>query len=159
VCAHLICADGVASGVRTFQFGALETLLGYRHRDTTSRSYADAVARLALDVQIPGGGRFDLAGVSYRRPAYGGSFLANWNRARNFSTMRPGLTGVLGLAIGAKEMEPEYVGIVPSNVEATTTAYAFLKLYRCLRFGVGCESPDDGPAGAPVVHRLEPVGA
>jgi hypothetical protein len=159
VCAHYVCAGGVASGVRTFQFGALETLLGYGHGDATSQSYADALARIALEVQIAGAGRFDVAGVSYLRPAYVGAFLTNWNRTLDFSSMRPGLTGILGIAIGAKEMKPEYVGIVPSNVEATTTAYAFLKLYRCLRFNVGCQRPDDRAARAPLDHSLQPVGA
>jgi hypothetical protein len=136
------CAFGRASGVRTFQFGALETLLGYRFGDEVGRSYADAVARIALDVQVRGDGLVRTGGATYYRPAAIGSFYLNWDRDLRLSLGRsvPGRSLARGL-YERLDMEPEYRGLIASNAETTLTGYAFLVLYRCERYGVGCRVP------------------
>ena len=133
------CAFGRASGVRTFQFGALETLLGYRFGDGVGRSYADAVARIAVDVQIRGDSLVRTQDATYYRPAAVGSFYLNWDRGLRLSLGRS--VPARSLARGLYErldMQPEYRGLIASNAETTLTAYAFLVLYRCERYGVGC---------------------
>ena len=82
------CFFGRASGVRTFQFGALETLLGYRFGDGIGRSYADAVARIALAVQVRGDSLVRTSGSTYYRPAALGSFYLNWDRGLRLSLGR-----------------------------------------------------------------------
>jgi hypothetical protein len=135
------CDFGRASGVRTFQFGGLETLLGYRFGDRVGRSYADAVARIALDVQVRDDSLVRTTDTTYYRPAAVGSFYLNWDRGLRLSLGR----AVRGrsLARGLYErldMAPEYRGVIASNAETTLTAYAFLVLYRCERYGAGCRA-------------------
>jgi hypothetical protein len=126
-----------ASGVRTFEFGALETLLGYHFDDAVARSYADAVARVALSVQVRDDAILRTEHGAYYRPAARGSFYLGWNTARMLSS---GST-LEKLVHALFDMPSEYLGLVPSNSETTLTAYAFLKLYRCERYGVGCRAP------------------
>jgi hypothetical protein len=37
-------------------------------------------------------------------------------------------------------MPPEYLGPKPTDSETTFDAYAFLLVYRCARYGVGCQA-------------------
>jgi hypothetical protein len=137
------CFLGRASGVRTFQFGALETLLGYRFGDAVGRSYADAVARIALDVQVRDDSLVRAQNATFYRPAALGSFYLNWDRGRRLALGRsvPGRSLARGL-YERLDMPPEYRGVIASNAETTLTAYAFLVLYRCERYGVGCRAPE-----------------
>ena len=138
----LYCSSRYASGIRTFQFGALETLLGYRFGDEVSRSYADTMARIALAVQVRDDGLVRSDRGTYNRPATVGSFYLNWDRARRLRLGRSGVARLLvGVLYSNLDMAPEYRGVIPSNAETTLTAYAFLTLYRCQRFRVGCGKP------------------
>jgi putative flippase GtrA/transposase-like protein len=129
-----------ASAIRTFQFGALETLLAYRFGQNVSRSYADAIARIALAVQVHDDGLIRSEHGSYYRPATIGSFYLKWDSADRLSFPHPGASqSLIGLLYKNFDMPAEYGGIIPSNAESTLTAYAFLVLYRCERYRVGCE--------------------
>jgi hypothetical protein len=133
-----------SSGVRTFQFGALETLLGYRFGDGISRSYADAIARIALAVQVRENGIVRSDGRAFYRPVSIGSFYLGWDHALRLSS-----GGAFVAPVHAHfDMPAEYIGVIPSNAETTLTAYAFLVRYRCERFGVGCSaiSAEHGPS-------------
>jgi hypothetical protein len=44
-------------------------------------------------------------------------------------------------------MPPEYLGLRPTDSETGFDAYAFLALYRCARYQVGCKLV--GAAGGP----------
>ena len=135
------CLLGRASGVRTFQFGALETLLGYRFGDDVGRSYADAVARIALAVQVRDDSLVRTSGSTYYRPAAVGSFYLNWDRGLRLSLGRTVRGRSLARGLYERlDMAPEYRGVIASNAETTLTAYAFLVLYRCERYDVGCRA-------------------
>ena len=135
------CFYSRASGVRTFQFGALETLLGYRFGDGVARSYADALARIALDVQVREDSLVHTQDATYYRPAAVGSFYLNWDRGRRLTLGRsvPGRSLVRGV-YEQLDMAPEYRGLIASIAERSLTAYAFLVLYRCQRYGAGCRA-------------------
>jgi hypothetical protein len=140
-CLPAMCESGSASGIRTFEFGALETMLGYRFGDRISRSYADAAARIALDVQVGSDGTVRAEAGSFYRPAAAGSFYLAWNHNKQADT-----AGSLADNVSrALNMRPEYAGLVVSNTETTLTAYAFLVDYRCKRYGVGCPTSSSGP--------------
>jgi hypothetical protein len=127
--------DGWASGVRTFQFGALQALLGYRHGDPISRAYSDRVARIALAVQVPESGLVSRADAGpLLRPAAAGSFYVAWDRRLRLAST----AGAISKLSDSFNMPPEYRGAIASNSETSLTAYAFLSLYRCVRFGAGC---------------------
>jgi len=138
-CSPLGCDRERASGLRTFAFGALETLLGYEYGELTRRAYADNVARLALSVQIDDDAvvREGAHGVAYRPPLRGG-FYTYWNRQLRFQ--RP--DGVAQATIDRLGMPPEYLGLVPTDSESTFDAYAFLVLYRCVKYSAGCRAED-----------------
>lgn len=130
----LYSCDRSASGVRTFQFGALETLLGYRYGDAISRRYADAAAASMLRAQVGASGIVATDQGRYYRPAARGGFLLGWDRSYH-EVLTKSLPSRLADTF---EMPPEYTGVIASNSETTLTAYAFLSLYRCLRYSVGC---------------------
>ena len=134
-CTPVSC-DAWASGVRTFQFGALETSLGYHYGDRISRAYADAAARLALDVQVRENGLVHTTTGTYLRPAVVGGFYTGWDARHRLAANRNGL----GRVLDHLDMPAEYRGLVPSNSETTLTAYAFLVHYRCARYRVGCQT-------------------
>jgi hypothetical protein len=133
-CLPAQCEHNSASGVRTFEFGALETMLGYMYGDRISRTYADAVAALALKAQIRRNGIVRTDHGTFYRPAAIGSFLLNWD-----SMLRGNFDQSLTTRVTADlSMPPEYTGIIASNTETTITAYAFLASYRCARYRIGC---------------------
>jgi hypothetical protein len=148
-CLPAYCERTSASGVRTFEFGALEAMLGYRDRDTISRSYADSVAALALRVQVAPDGIIHADQGPFYRPAAAGSFYLGWDhddRAHLTDSLLSKVTNELN-------MPPEYTGIITSNSESTITAYAFLVAYRCVRYDTGCDRSSalmfDQPRQAP----------
>jgi hypothetical protein len=132
------CKDGQASGIRTFQFGALSTLLGYQYGRPASRAYADAVARLVLDVQVGDDAVVRTARGDFYRPAHRGSFYLAWDASLRHREDKPYAYRLLDRALN---MPDEYGGVLVSNMETTHDAYAFLVLYRCKKYGVAC-----GPA-------------
>jgi hypothetical protein len=134
-CTPLGCDSQRASALRTFTFGMLETVLGYRSGEVGRRVYADAVANLALSVQIGDDGVVRAADRVAFRPALRGGFLSYWNRDRRY--LKP--SGIAQSVADRFNMPPEYLGLRPTDSETGFDAYAFLALYRCARYQVGCQ--------------------
>jgi hypothetical protein len=134
-CTPFGCDQQRASALRTFAFGMLETVLGYHSGQLERRAYADAVAGLALSVQIGDDGVVRTADRVAYRPALRGGFLSYWNRDRRY--LKPG--GVAQAVADRFNMPPEYLGLRPTDSETGFDAYAFLALYRCARYRVGCK--------------------
>jgi hypothetical protein len=134
-CTPFGCDQERASALRTFAFGMLETVLGYRSGQLDRRPYADAVAGLALSVQIGDDGVVRTADRVAYRPALRGGFLSYWNRDRRY--LKPG--GLAQAVADRFNMPPEYLGVRPTDSETVFDAYAFLALYRCARYKVGCK--------------------
>lgn len=134
-CVPGYCDGAVVSGIRTFEFGALEAMLGYVYHDRISRDYADAVAALALEVQVGHDAVIQTDRGSFYRPAAEGSFYYAWDKGdRADLDASPG-----DKVVDQFNMPPEYTGILVSNAETTITAYAFLVDYRCVRYRIGCD--------------------
>jgi hypothetical protein len=134
-CTPIGCDRERASALRTFTFGMLETVLGYNGGEMDRRPYADAVAHLALSVQIGDDGVVRAADRVAYRPAQRGGFLSYWNRDRRY--LKP--TGVVQTVADHFNMPAEYLGLRPTDSETSFDAYAFLALYRCARYQVGCK--------------------
>jgi hypothetical protein len=134
-CTPLGCDRERASALRTFTFGMLETVLGYRGGELHRRAYADAVAHLALAVQIGQDGVVRSADRAAYRPALRGGFLSYWDRDRHY--LRP--SGITQAVVDRFNMPPEYLGLKPTDSETSFDAYAFLVLYRCAKYRAGCE--------------------
>jgi hypothetical protein len=134
-CTPLGCDGQRASALRTFTFGMLETVLGYRGGEVGRRVYADAVANLALSVQIGDDGIVRGADRVAYRPALRGGFLSYWDRDRRYR--KP--SGIAQSVADRFNMPPEYLGLRPTDSETGFDAYAFLALYRCARYQVGCK--------------------
>jgi hypothetical protein len=134
-CTPLGCDRERASALRTFTFGMLETVLGYGSGQVGRRQYADAVANLALRVQIGDDGVVRAADRVAYRPALRGGFLSYWNRDRRY--LKP--SGVVQAVADRFNMPPEYLGLRPTDSETGFDAYAFLAMYRCARYKVGCK--------------------
>jgi len=145
-CTPLGCDRERASAVRTFTFGMLETVLGYSGGEVDRRHYADAVANLALRVQIGEDGVVRAADRVAYRPALRGGFLSYWDADRRY--LKP--AGVVQAMADRFNMPPEYLGLRPTDSETGFDAYAFLALYRCAKYQVGCKlvgsaSPTNAP--------------
>jgi hypothetical protein len=134
-CTPLGCDRERASAVRTFTFGMLETVLGYNGGEIDRRHYADAVANLALRVQIGEDGVVRAADRVAYRPALRGGFLSYWDADRRYR--KP--AGVVQAMADRFNMPPEYLGLRPTDSETGFDAYAFLALYRCAKYQVGCK--------------------
>jgi hypothetical protein len=134
-CTPLGCDRERASALRTFAFGMLETVLGYSNGELSRRRYADAVASLALSVQVGDDGVVRAADRVAYRPALRGGFLSYWDRDRRY--LRP--SGLAQAVADRFNMPPEYLGLKPTDSETGFDAYAFLALYRCARYEVGCQ--------------------
>jgi hypothetical protein len=134
-CTPVGCDRHRASALRTFTFGMLETVLGYSAGQLGRRPYADAVAGLALSVQIGDDGVVRAADRVAYRPALRGGFLSYWDRDRRY--LKP--SGVVQAVADRFNMPPEYLGLRPTDSETGFDAYAFLALYRCARYKVGCK--------------------
>ena len=134
-CTPLACDKERASALRTFTFGMLETVLGYNGGEVGRRRYADAVANLALRVQIGQDGVVRAADRVAYRPALRGGFLSYWDADRRY--LKP--TGLVQAMADRLNMPPEYLGLRPTDSETGFDAYAFLALYRCAKYQVGCK--------------------
>jgi hypothetical protein len=134
-CTPLGCDRERASALRTFSFGMLETVLGYNGGEIGRRHYADAVANLALRAQIGSDGVVRAADRVAYRPALRGGFLSYWDAEHRY--LKP--TGVVQAMADRFNMPPEYLGLRPTDSETGFDAYAFLALYRCAKYQVGCK--------------------
>jgi hypothetical protein len=128
------CHTAQASALRTFHFGVLETILGYRYHDTRSARYADAVARQALEAQVGSDGIIRTPNGDLFRPVQTGAFPIYWDRSGRF--VPP--AGLTQAATTRLSMPPEYAGQLPSDTETTLDGWAFVTTYRCLAKHVGC---------------------
>ncbi len=136
MCNPIGCNYDIASGIRTFSFGALETRLGYGYGRQISRDYADTVARLALEVQIGDDQTLLMAdGGTFYRPAQKGAFYLSWDASMRYAKSEPFGYGYLNDLLN---MPDEYRGVLVSNMETTLDTYAFLVLYRCKKYDIGC---------------------
>ena len=133
-CTPLGCDRERASALRTFAFGMLETVLGYSGGEVGRRGYADAVASLALRVQIGSDGVVRAADRVAYRPALRGGFLSYWDAGTRYR--KP--AGLAQTMADRLNMPPEYLGLRPTDSETSFDAYAFLALYRCAKYQVGC---------------------
>src|SRR5918995_1756696 len=124
-CTPLACDKERASALRTFTFGMLETVLGYNGGEVGRRRYADAVANLALRVQIGQDGVVRAADRVAYRPALRGGFLSYWDAEGRY--LKP--TGLVQAMADRLNMPPEYLGLRPTDSETGFDAYAFLALY------------------------------
>ncbi|WP_454481816.1 hypothetical protein [Arthrobacter sp. MAHUQ-56] len=139
-CTPLGCESHRVSGLRTFLFGTLETMLGYRLGQTDRQRYADAVAAQAIAAQVGASGVIKKEdGQTLLRPVQAGAFPIFWDNDTRFVPT----TGITQVVTDMMSMPPEYAGVAVSNSETTLDGYAFLTTYRCARFGYGC-SPTAG---------------
>jgi hypothetical protein len=110
-CVPGYCDQTAASAIRTFEFGALEAMLGYRYHDSISRRYADAVAALALKVQVEPDAILRTAQGRFYRPAAAGSYYYAWNQ-RYRADLTPSFADEV---VDELNMPPEYNGIIVST--------------------------------------------
>jgi len=144
MCSPIGCNYGLASGVRTFNFGALETMLGYGYGRQKSRSHADAVARLALEVQVGDNDMLLMAdGSTFYRPAQKGAFYLSWDGSMQYAQNMPFGYEYLNDLLN---MSSEYRGVLVSDMETSFNAYAFLVLYRCEKYKIGCATGEPKPS-------------
>lgn len=138
-CSPLGCDTTKASGLRTFAFGALETLLAYRFGEAGRRRYADAAATAAIAAQIRADGIINAPNRTWVRPAQAGAYPIYWSARYQFVPLSGPLKDISDLL----SMPPEYTGLIVSDSETTFDGWAFLTTYRCARFNIDCaEIPD-----------------
>lgn len=141
-----------ASAVRTNAFMVLETVLGYKYGDTTSRSYADALLPIMMQTQWglfnDGEGYTDENGRVVRPQHRGGQLLA-WLRLNPAQAAGIGeVTFAYGLPprtllndiIDAFSMPKEVEGVVPTNSESTLTYIQSLRVYLYYKYGIAYPS-------------------
>jgi hypothetical protein len=128
-----------ASCVRTAVFLALETLLGYKYGDATSRAWADRCASIAQQVQwgvhpFPRycGAYADLGTIC--RPQYQGSFFINWVPSSPLYKV-PVATSWIDY-LDFLGLPPEEPGVIPSNTESTAVMLQALRIYLYYKYGV-----------------------
>jgi hypothetical protein len=138
-CNPLGCDTSRASGLRTFAFGTVETLLGYRFGQNDRRRYADAAAAAAIAAQIRASGIIRAPRRTWVRPAQAGAYPVYWNARHQFIPLSGSLQAISDLL----SMPAEYTGLIVSDSETTFDGWAFLTTYRCARFKIDCaEIPD-----------------
>lgn len=132
------CDSASTSTLRTVLFGMLETDLGFRRGDETSRTYADAVAASVLDDQVGPDGLIPTTtlGTLYRPDQVGGFYThVSGDESGEPSSFTRRQMSSLAAAL---DIRPEYAGEIATNAETTLATYAFLVRYRCARYGTGC---------------------
>lgn len=129
-----------SSGVRTNAFLVLETLLGYKHGDATSRSYADSCADILIQVQWGSPpftayqGETADNGLLTRPPHHGGQLLC-WKTGGSFIYSLPPQS-FLDDVMDWLSMPKEEQGVVPTNLESTATYLQALRVYLYYKYGV-----------------------
>lgn len=130
-----------SSGVRTNVFLVLETLLGYKYGDATSRGFADQTAILLLDTQwgtnsnsMYQGDTADNA-VLLRSPQIGGQ-LIGWKRGSGSYPYALPPLNLLSDIVDLFAMPLETGGVVTTNAESTGTFLQALRVYMRYRYQV-----------------------
>ena len=121
-----------ASGVRTNAFLGLESLLGYKYNDATSRSYADQAAAILVQVQwgSPPWSKYwgETVNEGYLfRPIYYGGQLLMWVTGGSFPFSLP--VGITTEVSDMFNMPNETLMPLPTNSETTLSYWAALNLY------------------------------
>lgn len=134
----------IASSVRTDVFLVLETLLGYKYGDATSKSYADEAARIVAATQIDRGGWIwtDEDG-SVLRPTQRGGQLVAWRwvvaegetQPRYQMPARTILTDILDMV----SMPVEVQGVLATNSESTGLMVQALRVYGAYALGMSMQ--------------------
>jgi|GEM_PF-2588636 hypothetical protein len=127
-----------ASGVRTAAFLVLETILGYKYNDATSKQYADKAARALLSPQVKGDGvvkreNEDGSVTLLYRPKYIGAFYTAWN-GFNYVAKK----SVLQQLSDMFNQPDEHPDIKASNAETTIAIAQALRVYDCYNYGYNC---------------------
>jgi hypothetical protein len=131
----------VASGIRTSVFTILESILGYRHGDTTSRSYADASIQVEHMVQVKSDGIISLydagSGTTkqYERSNAIGGFYTSWKHPFIYVATISKLKQIFEWLFNHPD---ENGDIKPSNAETTFTSAQALRIYDCYKYGYNC---------------------
>ncbi len=128
-----------ASAVRTNVFAILETILGYKFGDITSRAYADQTMQILIQVQI-GEAPFPQYALETTedgyliRPNYAGAQFAGWTTGGSYPYGMPPRQFIAEL-IDQLGMPSEVEGVAPSNLETTATYMQALRVYEFFRWG------------------------
>lgn len=118
-----------SSGVRTNAFALLETFLGYKYNDTTSRSWADLTMSKLYQVQWgyapnPNNYGWAIGNGWLKRPAYNGSILLSWKAYPdiNYGYGLPDAQYLQDL-LDLFSMPAETLNKAPSNAETSISAW------------------------------------
>ena len=124
-----------ASSVRSAVFLVLETLLGYKYGDETSKYYADTLAQVLIDAQF-WNGYIETAdyGVIYR-PPFRGAFPLMWKTGGSYPYAMPPKS-VLEELIDMFNMPNETWDCIPSNIETVATILQALRVYLYYKYGI-----------------------
>ncbi|GIV73530.1 hypothetical protein [Caldilinea sp.] len=141
-----------ASAVRSNAFMVLETVLGYKYGDTTSRTYADALLPIMMQTQWglynDGEGYTDENGRTLRPQHRGGQLLA-WIKLDPVQAAGIGETTfayglpprtLLNDIIDAFSMPKEVEGVIPTNSESTLTYIQALRVYLYYKYSIAYPS-------------------
>lgn len=133
-----------ASGVRTAAFLVLETLLGHRYGDATSRTYAWNTMQVMRSIQWGWAPFNTYQGWTANygtlsRPTHQGAAMASWT-ASGGAYMVPPITFLQEL-LDWLGMPKEYEGVIITNAESTITWWQALRVYLyykyCVSYGSG----------------------
>ncbi|MDW8000462.1 MAG: hypothetical protein RMI32_05570 [Candidatus Nitrosocaldus sp.] len=131
-------SDSHASGVRTAAFLVLETLLGYKYGDNTSKQYADKAAYALTKPQVKGSGYItreneDGSTSTLYRPKYTGAFYTAWN-GFNYVAKK----SILQQLSDMFSQPDEHPDIKAGNAESTITIAQALRVYDCYAYSYNC---------------------
>ena len=119
------------TSVRTAAFGILETYLGYRWGDATSKGWADMVRDVFLQTQVNAVGYYksgDLNAVAFR-PLFAGMWFTAWDPYKQASPK-----GIVDQVSDLFGMSHEYDGLIPGNMETVEIVQQFFNVYLALAF-------------------------
>lgn len=127
-------SSNYASGIRTNAFLGLESILGYKYGDPTSRYYADTAAEVLTQVQWGSYPYGQYWGETYNdgylfRPIFQGGQMLMWELGNSYPFSLPE-SGILGDIVDMFSMPNETIMPIPTNSETTLTYWAALNLYQ-----------------------------
>jgi hypothetical protein len=130
----------VASSVRTAVFEVLETILGYRYGDPTSRIFADSSASALDKARVHSNGKFisynddDRIIQQYQRGSESGGFYTSWRQFSNgtaFVAARNQAKEILDWLQNGPIESPD---ITTTNLESTITISQALRVYDSYKY-------------------------
>ncbi|MEM2698353.1 MAG: hypothetical protein QXF17_03410 [Ignisphaera sp.] len=131
-------SDSYASGVRTAAFLVLETLLGYKYGDNTSKQYANKAAYALTKPQVKSDSNIvreneDGSTSTLYRPKYIGAFYTAWN-GFNYVAKK----SILQQLSDMFSQPDEHPDIKAGNIESTITIAQALRVYDCYVYKYNC---------------------